>query len=325
MDFEKIIKQEPGLQMPQRKSKKRTEEKPTQLNKRQKRLKGIQSPTPPVGATLCYYFADGSAFGGLIKVLLLSCNEGNFRFGPDCLQFVRANESVSVLNIVTLYNEKVLIKGDFSSIPNGFRFGVHLPEFSQVSTHSLTRNDSFLMYFMEDNSKMYTEQRNGDSASGQNLAILNCRRVSETNYNTAMDPNAVPNVCVPLKYFCTQCSFLASAKCPKLHIVCSKLGVVLKGKDAVDNDVKFAYFPSAEATPEDSVHTACANPIVVYQVNAKVLKTLIYMRNIGTAKSMVEIFYSADKSLMVRSYFSDNQGTFCTFIKNESGESHYAT
>ena len=297
--------------------RKRLAQSPKPPGRRSKK-QDVKPAVPPKEAILAYFFPNGSPFGGLIKLLLLSNDEANLYFGPKSISLKRANKSNSILHTVEIYNDKALIKGSFEGeMANGFSFGVNLQTMSQTSTHSLTKNDSYMLYFRDSNEVMYAAQRNNRTGSeGLNETKIMHKLVKEDPYKTREFEDAM--VTVSCDYFCSECAQISTAKCPRVIIMSGELGLVIKGQTADGEDVKNAFFRSRMAPASVDISDALKSCTSTMRVSVKALKTFIQLRNVAPPKSNILISYPPGKSLLLRAPISD-YGLLCSYLKDEFG------
>lgn len=282
--------------------------------KRKKRLQQLVPPEVPEDAEFCYYFADGQAISGIVKQLMNLSTAVTLRCGPEHLRMMRSNDSRTILAVVTISNDRILRKGDFDECPNGFRFGLNLQELSLRATHGMTRNDSFMMYFKEENDRLYCEKKNNKADQvGRHRAIINAQHVEEKNYFGG-DDEVPPEHCVnvPLEYFIDHCNSLVTAKCARIHIVCSGTGVIFQGRDDNNNEIMSIFLAKDIDT---SVHPGPT--LVTYRVGLKSVRALLLIKHTATERSLLQLKYDASRRTFLVHFPISDIGTMHIYLKNE--------
>jgi hypothetical protein len=284
--------------------------------KRQRLQKSLSSIKPRENSRLSYFFFDGASFNGWIKLLQPFAQTGNFHFGPKGISFSRSDPKLLVLNFIRIFSDKCLLNGGFKADDPGFYFGVNLQKLGSIATHALTKNDSFMIFFEEDNSKMFTEQLNNRNGS-RNVSIMQHLDVHEFIFDDFIREGAVPDIVVRADIFSSQCGQLSAAKCPRALIHYAQNMIVLIGLDASGQVVKRIPIHSDPLTPcADIINKIIEQPTATIKADLKVMKSLINLKHTSLPSSMVRIYFEGPAIRFV-SELSDF-GEIQTLLRDES-------
>lgn len=263
--------------------------------KRKTRQKKIKHTTPiniPVGSELCFCFPDGGSFAGVMKLIMLIRDDGNFKFTRDTISFVRSNSTRSILVDVVWKNKYVMIHGEPMDIPvAGFGFGVNLKDFHSMATRTLTKNDKFLIFFRKNDTVMFVEQVSyKTTGASRNETPFENKHVPTKGFTTRIiGTKNNPNVVVRAEEFFIQINLLYVAKYHHVIVECNKDGLRFTGANKDGDRKKSIIFTAAWETAEDEVAIHITN---------KKLKTLIHMRNISRGDSNIRIFFQHGMPLL---------------------------
>ena len=253
----------------------------------------------PDSAKFAYHIRNGYGWAWSMKSLSQNHAEGNFHIGPKGLSFSRASDSLNILNIITMDNDKVLLRGDFSDLPNGFHFGFKFSDLTQRTTHSIDRYDSIMLYF-QDKDRMVAEQLNPITLETSRSMVAYVDVYEHVYHNIVVGDPEKPNITIRVQNFCHDCALLPSAKAQSVTFYCGEAGMAMVGLGDNGEAIKTKFF-AAEGFQGDTetIDRTIANPIMDVTVPLKKFKHLVNFRNTCNSKNMVNIYYERDQPLFI--------------------------